>query len=175
MHNSVENGRSMIEMLGVLTIIGVLSVGGLSVFNRMQYEHMSNQIINDLTETITKIQKISTQYDDGYKNVGVFAYKNKAYSDGLTFVSSTATSATFSGKGSVQYAISGSSGESFNVAVSKLDDNICIKLATTGINNVRNISVNGKSVGSVNVTLTNAADECNKGLKNQVDFSVIGY
>ena len=29
-----QNGRSMIEMLGVLAIIGVLSVGGISGYSR---------------------------------------------------------------------------------------------------------------------------------------------
>lgn len=39
-----ENGRSMIEMLGVLAIIGVLSVGGLSGYTMAMNRHRANQI-----------------------------------------------------------------------------------------------------------------------------------
>ena len=32
-----ENGRSMVEMLGVLAIIGVLSVGGIAGYSRPSF------------------------------------------------------------------------------------------------------------------------------------------
>lgn len=34
MTNSCEKGRSMIEMLGVLAIVGVLSVGGIAGYSK---------------------------------------------------------------------------------------------------------------------------------------------
>ena len=34
MYNNLENGRSMIEMLGVLAIIAVLSVGGIAGYSK---------------------------------------------------------------------------------------------------------------------------------------------
>ena len=33
-----EHGRSMIEMLGVLAIVGVLSIGGVAGFNKAMKE-----------------------------------------------------------------------------------------------------------------------------------------
>ena len=38
-----ENGRSMIEMLGVLAIIGVLSVGGITAFGTMFNRYKINE------------------------------------------------------------------------------------------------------------------------------------
>ena len=40
----LQSGRSMIEMLGVLAIIGVLSIGGLAAYNTA----MERQRVNDL-------------------------------------------------------------------------------------------------------------------------------
>jgi len=40
-------GRSMIEMLGVLAIIGVLSIGGLLGYRRAVNNHQANQILDD--------------------------------------------------------------------------------------------------------------------------------
>ena len=41
-------GRSMIEMLGVLAIIGVISIGGLSMYRRAIDTHKANSIFDDV-------------------------------------------------------------------------------------------------------------------------------
>jgi len=41
-----ESGRSMIEMLGVLAIIGVLSIGGLAGYTMAMNRHRANQILD---------------------------------------------------------------------------------------------------------------------------------
>ncbi len=43
-----ETGRSMVEMLGVLAIIGVLSVGGIAGYKSAMQSHMANEINNNL-------------------------------------------------------------------------------------------------------------------------------
>lgn len=45
----IESGRSMVEMLGVLAIIGVLSVGGIAGYNTAMNRHKANQWINKYT------------------------------------------------------------------------------------------------------------------------------
>ena len=42
----LQNGRSMIEMLGVLAIIGVLSIGGLAGYTMAMNRHRANQILD---------------------------------------------------------------------------------------------------------------------------------
>ena len=42
----LESGRSMVEMLGVLAIIGVLSVGGIAGYSLSMRRHRANQIID---------------------------------------------------------------------------------------------------------------------------------
>ena len=41
-----ESGRSMVEMLGVLAIIGVLSVGGIAGYSLSMRRHRANQILD---------------------------------------------------------------------------------------------------------------------------------
>jgi len=43
-----QKGRSMIEMLGVLAIIGVLSIGGLLGYRRAVNNHQANTILDDV-------------------------------------------------------------------------------------------------------------------------------
>ncbi|MBE6446036.1 MAG: hypothetical protein E7021_01325 [Alphaproteobacteria bacterium] len=40
-------GRSMVEMLGVLSIIGVLSVGGISAYTTAMEKHKANQLLHE--------------------------------------------------------------------------------------------------------------------------------
>ena len=44
----IQSGRSMIEMLGVLAIVGLLSIGGLSMYQRAMLAHHTNQLIEDV-------------------------------------------------------------------------------------------------------------------------------
>ncbi len=44
----IESGRSMVEMLGVLAIIGVLSVGGVAGYKTAMQSHIANEINNNL-------------------------------------------------------------------------------------------------------------------------------
>ena len=44
-----ESGRSMVEMLGVLAIIGVLSVGGIAGYTTAMNSHRANEAVNNAT------------------------------------------------------------------------------------------------------------------------------
>jgi prepilin-type N-terminal cleavage/methylation domain-containing protein len=48
--NKEQSGRSMIEMLGVLAIIGVLSVGGLAGYNMAMRRHKINKTNDQITQ-----------------------------------------------------------------------------------------------------------------------------
>ena len=46
--NQAQQGRSMVEMLGVLAIIGVLSIGGIAGYSWGMDKHVANQILNEM-------------------------------------------------------------------------------------------------------------------------------
>ena len=58
MIKSNQNGRSMIEMLGVLAIIGVLSVGGIVGYSKAMDKYKTNQILNGITHTINNVKTL---------------------------------------------------------------------------------------------------------------------
>ena len=52
----IETGRSMVEMLGVLAIIGVLSVGGISGYSRAMSKYRANEIMNAVSLANVELQ-----------------------------------------------------------------------------------------------------------------------
>ncbi|MCP4395370.1 MAG: hypothetical protein GY804_14055 [Alphaproteobacteria bacterium] len=53
-----ERGRSMMEMLGVLAIIGMLSVGALAGYSIAMTKHTANQAINEIKDIVINTQDL---------------------------------------------------------------------------------------------------------------------
>lgn len=122
-----EKGRSMIEMLGVLTIIGVLSVGGLHVINRMQDEQKSTRMVSELSELARYAKKMACQYDSGYSDYTIYLYKQNAYPGTWSF---DKQNTKFTGVLGTTYSISSADGK-LTVTVGKLPEEFCMRLATS--------------------------------------------
>ena len=58
--NKTQSGRSMVEMLGVLAIIGVLSVGGIAGYSKAMYKHKFNQTMDIISHTVARIVEFDT-------------------------------------------------------------------------------------------------------------------
>ncbi len=56
--SSAQSGRSIIEMLGVLAIIGVLTVGGIAGFSAAMSKHKINQITDQVQRMVTNIRAL---------------------------------------------------------------------------------------------------------------------
>ena len=52
-----QGGRSMIEMLGVLAIIGVLSVGGIARYSKAMERYRVNETINQISHIVQNFCK----------------------------------------------------------------------------------------------------------------------
>lgn len=68
MKNKEEKGRSMVEMLGVLAIIGVLSAGGLVGYSKAMFRHKVNQTI-DIFQNV--LQRFAELEQKNVGNVGI--------------------------------------------------------------------------------------------------------
>ena len=55
---SEQSGRSMIEMLGVLAIIGVLSVGGIAGYSKAMAKYKQNKLGDQVSMLITNIRTL---------------------------------------------------------------------------------------------------------------------
>ena len=56
-----ESGRSMIEMLGVLAIIGVLSVGGIAGYSKAMNKYKTNKVADNVSMIVTNIRTLYAQ------------------------------------------------------------------------------------------------------------------
>ena len=82
--NQAQQGRSMVEMLGVLAVIGVISLGGISGYRMAMNRYQANQIANEinLMRTDAKMKAamkaaqgtgklmLGEPYDSGHLNFG---------------------------------------------------------------------------------------------------------
>lgn len=53
-----QSGRSMIEMLGVLAIIGVLSVGALAGYSKAMTKHRVNKTVDHVTQIVSSVRTL---------------------------------------------------------------------------------------------------------------------
>ena len=60
-----STGRSMIEMLGVLAIIGMLSIGALAGYRTVMNKHKANETIHDV---MLRAANVPMQYQN-YQNM----------------------------------------------------------------------------------------------------------
>ena len=60
-YKKLESGRSMIEMLGVLAIIGVLSVGGIAGYSKAMNKFKTNKVADNVSMIVTNIRTLYAQ------------------------------------------------------------------------------------------------------------------
>lgn len=134
-----EIGRSMIEMLGVLAIIGVLSVGGIAGYSKAMNKFKTNKIADNISMLVANIKTLYAQQNTyaGLNNgtavaMGVVPDElGTAYSGTGDSATATLTNAF---NGSVLIKASGSTAEgdnkAFSIVFNSISREACITLAT---------------------------------------------
>lgn len=72
-----ESGRSMVEMLGVLAIVGVLSIGGIAGYSKAMAKFKVNKTLDQISMIITNVRTTfgnQSSYD-GLNNANAIAYE----------------------------------------------------------------------------------------------------
>ncbi len=124
-----QNGRSMIEMLGVLAIVGVLSAGGIAGYSVAMKSHKVNKATD-------MIQLISTQvkglYSDDFadiscKKLGDLGYLSAEYYDSTK----TGDEACVAAPVGDSWKIAQKTGDSsrYQIFLNNVEKAACIKLA----------------------------------------------
>lgn len=164
---TIESGRSMIEMLGVLAIIGVLSVGGIAGYSRAMTKYRTNKTIDQVTMLVTNIRTLYAQQNNFEDLSNKTAYDLGVIPDDLvpsTFKNDDTNSTLKNAfKGNVyinlSYATStdapaagGEGGEptAFEIAFDGLSREACIAMATSDWGS-------GSSSGLVGIAFKGAA------------------
>ena len=55
-----QYGRSMVEMLGVLAIIGVLSVGGIAGYSKAMFKQKANKTMDIISHAVARVAELDT-------------------------------------------------------------------------------------------------------------------
>ena len=72
---AVSAGRSMIEMLGVLAIIGVLSVGGIAGYSKAMKKYQANKVVGEIIQILVKWKELTEH--DSWDNIYYLDNKTK--------------------------------------------------------------------------------------------------
>ena len=149
-----ESGRSMIEMLGVLAIIGVLSVGGIAGYSKAMNKFKTNKIADNVSMIVTNIRTLYAQQNDyvGLNNSTAIQMGVIPDELGTDATSGTLTNA-FQGTVLIDAAQSGNTGapnKAFVLTMNGLSREACVSLAT-------NDWGSGYSAGLIGLRVTGAA------------------
>ena len=128
---SEQSGRSMVEMLGVLAIIGVLSVGGIAGYSKAMAKFKLTKAMDQVSTTVTNIRTLYSgqpNYDGLTTEVAIQmgAVGAEMLNGSATTSASTAYNA-FNGTVTIANA---DSGRTFTVKFEGLGKEACVALAT---------------------------------------------
>lgn len=183
MITDIQTGRSMLEMLGVLAIVGVLTVGGFSLVSKVNTSNQTNNVIDEVSSLAAKVRVIARDYGSGDGTFMKYVCKGKAYPDTLdcdlvegTPEGDTCNCATFTGSADVSYTVeNGSYPTLFTLTASNLSDEMCMSLLTTNWGSETTTGFMGVTGGSENTgdstdPIAIAATACNDD-SNSLTFS----
>lgn len=138
-----EAGRSMIEMLGVLAIIGVLSVGGLSGYSKMMSQYKINASLEQVGSIASKISAYGAGKDsyaglsnDTAKKLGAPITDTNPYDGGILIKPSPVEGGNSNDM------------QAYVIEFSGLTEDACVTLGSSAWGNVRNSSFIGLGAGS---------------------------
>ena len=156
-YKNEEAGRSMVEMLGVLAIVGVLSIGGISGYSKAMAKFKLTKAQDQITMLLMNIRTAfatSPNYD-GLNNTSAVNY-NIAPGDMVPGGSGSKINHAFGGDVTVKVTDSSGSedktaGQYFFIKLDKLGREACVSLATSdwGTDGLVSMTVND---GSSDVT-----------------------
>ncbi|MFR8205167.1 MAG: hypothetical protein ACLU99_01695 [Alphaproteobacteria bacterium] len=58
LYKNEQSGRSMVEMLGVLAIIGVLSIGGIAGYSKAMAKFRVNKTLDQISMLVMNIRSL---------------------------------------------------------------------------------------------------------------------
>ena len=125
-----ESGRSMIEMLGVLAIIGVLSVGGIAGYSKAMNKFKTNKVADNVSMLVANIKTLYAQQKTYHGLTNQTAVDMGVVPDELGTTSDLTNA--FNGKVYISTADSTTDNDdkAFNIVFDGLSREACITLAT---------------------------------------------
>lgn len=130
-HN--ETGRSMIEMLGVLAIIGVLSVGGIAGYSKAMMQYKINKTVDQVSQIVGNVRTLygSQKSYSGVSNKDIWK-KAHLIPDEMWNTDRTSVENAFGGVLSLNFSFGKNGGydKAFGIHLESLPEEACMAIAT---------------------------------------------
>ena len=168
MNYTQQSGRSMIEMLGVLAIIGVLSVGGIAGYSQAMSKFKVTKTSDQIQTMVTNIRTLfASQKNYASVKTGSAASQSQLlYSVGILTDEmcpgggNACTTPVNPYAGSITLTGSGTNNKLFSVSYAGLTADACVRLATQDWGDASSGLVSIKVEGGTAVTkYTNVAGD----------------
>lgn len=142
-----ESGRSMIEMLGVLAIMGVITVGAIGMISTAMRTQKRNAVNDEVIQMVTQVRTLLGEYDD-YSHIN-----NSTIFNVIGMTNQNPYGGTYA------LAVDPSNSRQFVVTISGLSQSDCEYFATKAwSDSVGYTNSNGKNSG--------ATGNCKNGANN---------
>ncbi len=157
-----EQGRSMIEMLGVLAIVGVLSVAGIQGYSKAMAKYKTNQLMDEVSTIAANVKTLFASQGQ-YTDLGTGAGKattttgeggsaaDVAVQLGLIPDNMTRTAQILNAMNGLTIVSSAESGKAFTIEMQGITDEACIALVTSdwgGTSGYKGLTANSVASGA---------------------------
>ncbi len=142
-----ESGRSMIEMLGVLAIMGVITVGAIGMISTAMRTQKLTTVNDEVVQMVTMVRNLHGEYDD-------FSNMNSATIFGAIGMSNKNPYG-----GTYELAVDPSNARQFIVTINGLTKNDCEALLTKAWSDSVGYQLSAGKEGGATGTCTSAAGQ----------------
>lgn len=133
-----QTGRSMVEMLGVLAIIGVLSVGGIAGYSKAMTKFKINKTMDQVSMLVANIRTLYSGQRDytGLSTATAITFgiiPNEMYVDNANIINAfngSVTLAVASGDAAAGVGAGTTANKSFQLTYNGLSQEACVSIAT---------------------------------------------
>ena len=131
MNKKEQSGRSMVEMLGVLAIVGVLSVGGIAGYSKAMAKFKSTKVMDQVSTVVANIRTLYSGQPNYSGLTTATAIKMGAIgSEMLNGVSQNSASKAYNAFNGAVFVKATANGRSFVVTFTGLSNEACIALGS---------------------------------------------
>ena len=173
-YKNEQNGRSMVEMLGVLAIIGVLSVGGIAGYSKAMTKFKINKSMDQISMLVANIRTLFSGQRNysGLNNANAVSFgiiPNEMDGGGGVITNAFAGNVTI---GTAAAVDKGDTNAAFTIKYEGLGQEACVTMATSdwgsgSSSGLVNMAVSASDKGGTTysgtdlpITLINAAANC---------------
>ena len=136
LYKSEQSGRSMVEMLGVLAIIGVLSVGGIAGYSKAMAKFKTSKALDQVSTTVANVRTLYSGQPNYSGLTTEIAIKMGAIGaemlSGQSPTSAKVAYNAFNGEVTISATtVSGRANAGFTLVFSGLSKEACVQMASS--------------------------------------------